>query len=70
MRSHGPFVWGADGAEAAMHAEAVETVARIAAFTLAIEPAAPTVGARLIARHFDRKHGASAYYGQRTEVGG
>lgn len=68
--AHGPFVWGTDAAEAAVHAEAVETVARIASYTLAIEPTLPPLGERLTARHFDRKHGANAYYGQRTEVGG
>ncbi len=70
VRSHGPFVWGCDAAEAAVHAEAVETVARIAAATLAIEHTTASLGARLTARHFDRKHGANAYYGQRAEVEG
>jgi L-ribulose-5-phosphate 4-epimerase len=70
VRSHGPFVWGRDAAEAAVHAEAVETVARMASLTLAIDPAVPALDDRLTARHFDRKHGANAYYGQRTEVRG
>jgi L-ribulose-5-phosphate 4-epimerase len=70
VRSHGPFVWGDDADEAAVHAEALEAIARIAAATLAIEPAAPPLGERLTARHFHRKHGADAYYGQRTEVMG
>lgn len=64
VRSHGPFVWGRDAAEAALHAEAVETIARLATTTLAIEHATASLGARLTTRHFDRKHGASAYYGQ------
>jgi L-ribulose-5-phosphate 4-epimerase len=70
VRSHGPFVWGADAASAALHAEAVETMARMASYTLSVDPATPPLGGRLHARHFDRKHGASAYYGQRTEVTG
>lgn len=70
VRSHGPFVWGHDAAAAAVHAEAVETVARMASATLAIDPATRPLDARLTARHFDRKHGANAYYGQRTEVRG
>jgi L-ribulose-5-phosphate 4-epimerase len=70
VRSHGPFVWGTTAADAAVHAEAVETVARMAAYTLAIDPAVPPLDARLTARHFDRKHGEHAYYGQRTEVTG
>jgi L-ribulose-5-phosphate 4-epimerase len=67
VRSHGPFVWGEDAAAAAVHAEAVETLARMASYTLAIDPATPPLGDRLTARHFDRKHGANAYYGQGTE---
>jgi L-ribulose-5-phosphate 4-epimerase len=68
VRSHGPFVWGTTATEAAVHAEAVETVARMAATTLAIEPATAPLSERMTARHFDRKHGSAAYYGQRTEV--
>ena len=70
VRSHGPFVWGDTAAQAAVHAEAVEAVARMAAATLAIDPAVPPLDGRLTARHFDRKHGSGAYYGQRTEVSG
>lgn len=70
VRSHGPFVWGRDASEAAVHAEAVETLARIASYTLAVNDATPSIGERLTARHFDRKHGANAYYGQRAEVEG
>ncbi len=65
VRSHGPFVWGSSAAEAAEHAAAVETIARMALHTLAIDPSAPPIGPALLARHFDRKHGATAYYGQR-----
>jgi L-ribulose-5-phosphate 4-epimerase len=70
VRSHGPFVWGASATDAAVHAEAVETLARMASYTLVIDPAVPAIGERLTTRHFDRKHGANAYYGQRSEVAG
>jgi len=65
VRSHGPFVWGVDAAEAAHHAVAVEAIARMAANTLSIDPASPPIPAALLARHFDRKHGLTATYGQR-----
>jgi L-ribulose-5-phosphate 4-epimerase len=65
VRSHGPFVWGRSAAEAAEHAEAVETVARIALHTLAIDPQTTPLDDALLRRHFDRKHGATATYGQR-----
>ncbi len=65
VRSHGPFVWGVTAAEAAHHAEAVEAIARMALQTLAIDPAASAISAGLLERHFDRKHGGTATYGQR-----
>jgi L-ribulose-5-phosphate 4-epimerase len=65
VRSHGPFVWGGTAAEAAVHAEAVEAIARMALQTLAIDPATPPIAASLLGRHFDRKHGPTATYGQR-----
>jgi L-ribulose-5-phosphate 4-epimerase len=65
VRSHGPFVWGITAAAAAHHAEAVEAIARLAIQTLAIDPAMPAISASLLGRHFDRKHGRTATYGQR-----
>lgn len=64
VRSHGPFVWGGTPVEAVAHAEAVETIARMALETLAISPGMPPISPALLARHFDRKHGATATYGQ------
>jgi L-ribulose-5-phosphate 4-epimerase len=65
VRSHGPFAWGLSAAEAAHNAEAIETVASMAFLTLSIDPEGPRVGESLLGRHFDRKHGATATYGQR-----
>jgi L-ribulose-5-phosphate 4-epimerase len=64
VASHGPFVWGADAAKAAEHAIAVELMAELALHTLAIDPSHGPIGTALLARHFDRKHGPRAYYGQ------
>jgi L-ribulose-5-phosphate 4-epimerase len=64
VASHGPFVWGADAARAAEHAIAVELMAELALHTLAIDPSRGPIGDSLLARHFDRKHGPRAYYGQ------
>ena len=51
---------------------ALEEIATIAWRTLGIDPSSPAIQAELLHRHFDRKHGAGAYYGQppRAEVGG
>ncbi len=65
VRSHGPFAWGADAGGAVENAVALEAVAELAFRTLALGPEAPEIDPALLERHFKRKHGAAAYYGQR-----
>lgn len=62
---HGPFTWGADAFEAIDHAEALEYVARLEWRVRALDPNAPRPDACLVDKHHSRKHGPSAYYGQR-----
>jgi L-ribulose-5-phosphate 4-epimerase len=64
VRNHGPFTWGPSGAKAVETAIALEIVADMAIKTFAIHPAAPPAPAHLLQKHFFRKHGPSAYYGQ------
>jgi L-ribulose-5-phosphate 4-epimerase len=64
VASHGPFAWGASPGAAVENAIALEAVAALAARTLGIEPGTGAIAAELMARHFDRKHGPRAYYGQ------
>lgn len=64
VASHGPFVWGADASTAAATAAAVEVMADLASRTLAIEPSLGQIEEELLDRHFSRKHGPLAYYGQ------
>jgi L-ribulose-5-phosphate 4-epimerase len=64
VASHGPFAWGLDVAGAVENAVALELVAAMAARTMALRPEASAVDAVLLRRHFDRKHGSGAYYGQ------
>lgn len=64
VRSHGPFTWGRDAHAAAVNAIALEATAASALRTLIIDPAATEVQDALLRRHFDRKHGPGAYYGQ------
>ena len=66
VASHGPFTWGSTAVEAAANAQAVELVAEMAHRTLAIAGDAAALGDRLRQRHFRRKHGSGAYYGQET----
>lgn len=63
VRSHGPFTWGKDAGEAVYHSAVLEEVARTTALTLQLNPEAACDQA-LIDRHFFRKHGPKATYGQ------
>jgi L-ribulose-5-phosphate 4-epimerase len=62
--SHGPFTWGPDPAAAVAHAETLEAVATLATRTLALDPDTDPIDDVLATRHFSRKHGPDAYYGQ------
>lgn len=62
--NHAPFTWGKNAQKAVYNAAVLEEVARMAMFTEQINPAAPRLKDTLIKKHFERKHGAGAYYGQ------
>ncbi|HLJ66066.1 MAG TPA: L-ribulose-5-phosphate 4-epimerase AraD [Chloroflexota bacterium] len=64
VASHGPFAWGQDTAQAAENAIALEAVATMAAHTLLLDPNSTAIARDLLDRHFQRKHGTNAYYGQ------
>ena len=64
VAGHAPFCWGASVAEAAHNAVILEYVARMASHTLAINAEARPLGRELHDKHFLRKHGRKAYYGQ------
>jgi L-ribulose-5-phosphate 4-epimerase len=64
VASHGPFTWGRDPHEASDHAIALEAVAAMAIQTVTLDPDARPIPRWLLERHFRRKHGATAYYGQ------
>jgi L-ribulose-5-phosphate 4-epimerase len=65
VANHGPFTWGTDAADAVHNAVVLEFVARLSSETLRINPQAKAVPSALLDKHFLRKHGADAYYGQR-----
>lgn len=64
VASHGPFSWGRDVREAVHNAAVLEFVARLAAETLQINSRVKPLQPALLAKHFLRKHGPHAYYGQ------
>lgn len=65
VANHGPFAWGKDAAQAVERAAVLEYLARMTAIQRAIAPNAPTPDDFLIHKHFSRKHGKHAYYGQK-----
>lgn len=64
VANHGPFAWGKDADAAAHNAVILEAIARMAYFTLNINSAAAPAGRNLHDKHYLRKHGKTAYYGQ------
>ena len=64
VANHGPFTWGPDPGTAAHHAAILEAVARTAYLTVTINPAAQPIGSALHDKHYLRKHGSDASYGQ------
>lgn len=64
VKNHGPFSWGKDAAEAVHNAVVLEQIAKMAYLTLQINPDS-TMNPHLVQKHFFRKHGPNAYYGQK-----
>ena len=64
-KNHGPFAWGKDPAEAVHNAVVLEEVAKMAASCERINPHLEPAPQRLLDKHYYRKHGANAYYGQK-----
>ena len=67
VHSHGPFVWGADPAEAVHNAVVLEEVAFMNFHTLMLEASIPPMQGELLDKHYLRKHGVNAYYGQKKK---
>lgn len=63
VKNHGPFSWGKDAAEAVHNAVVLEQVAKMASIAYGINPSL-TMNPLLVEKHFSRKHGPGAYYGQ------
>ena len=67
VANHAPFAWGKNAAAAAYNAVVLEYVARLAFRTVLIEGEAATVSSRLLRKHYERKHGPKATYGQKRD---
>lgn len=64
VKNHAPFTWGASPAEAVRNSVVLEEVARMSAIAEGLNPAL-TMNDHLTRKHFERKHGPNAYYGQK-----
>ncbi|MBN1128165.1 MAG: L-ribulose-5-phosphate 4-epimerase AraD [Chitinispirillaceae bacterium] len=67
VHSHGPFAWGPGGEKAVENAFAMELVAEMAYYALTLKSEPPYIQRELLEKHFYRKHGKNAYYGQKTK---
>jgi len=65
VAGHAPFTWGETPEKAIYHAAVLEELARMAFITRTLAPGAAPLPNRLIRKHFERKHGKNAYYGQK-----
>ena len=65
VAGHGPFTWGETAEKAVYNAAVLEELARMAFVTRTLDPAAGRLPDRLVRKHFERKHGKNAYYGQK-----
>lgn len=67
VKNHGPFTWGKNPGDAVYHSVVLETVAEMAMKTMLLNPAAK-MQEYVLEKHYQRKHGAGAYYGQKLEL--
>jgi L-ribulose-5-phosphate 4-epimerase len=67
VASHAPFAWGKSVKDAVHNAVVLEQVARMASETLRVNPAVRPMQSVLLEKHYSRKHGPGAYYGQRPK---
>ena len=66
VKNHGPFAWGKDADQAVYHAVVAEQVAKMAFVSFCVNPQT-TMNPLLVEKHFSRKHGPNAYYGQKKK---
>lgn len=65
VAGHAPFTWGKNAAESVYHAVVLEEIARMAYLTTSIDPARGPLKQAIVDKHYLRKHGKDAYYGQK-----
>lgn len=69
VNQHGPFTWGKNASESVYNAKVLEVIAEMNYHTLLLNPAIKPVSPQLLNKHYLRKHGKNAYYGQKNRLG-
>ncbi|MDR2375717.1 MAG: L-ribulose-5-phosphate 4-epimerase AraD [Treponema sp.] len=64
VAGHGPFAWGDSAAQSVYHATVLEEICKMAYLTVTLNPDTPPLPGHIIRKHWERKHGPAAYYGQ------
>jgi L-ribulose-5-phosphate 4-epimerase len=64
VAGHGPFTWGKNAAESVYHAVTLEEICKIALYTVTLNPSQDALPIHITRKHWERKHGKGAYYGQ------
>jgi L-ribulose-5-phosphate 4-epimerase len=64
IAGHGPFTWGVSAAQSVYHSAVLEEICKMALLTLTLDPLAQTLPEHIVKKHWERKHGKNAYYGQ------
>jgi len=65
VAGHGPFTWGSSAAQSVYNSAVLEEICKMAQLTLSLDPNAKPLPEHIIKKHWDRKHGTGAYYGQK-----
>ncbi len=65
VAGHGAFTWGESADKAVYHAAVLEEIAKMAYVARTLDPKAPRLPEHLVRKHYERKHGKGAYYGQK-----
>lgn len=65
LQGHGPFTWGKSASDAVMHAVVLEEVSKMNLFTRMLNPLSSDLPQHILDKHYLRKHGENAYYGQK-----
>jgi len=64
VAGHGPFTWGSSAADSVYNSAILEEICKMALFTVTLDPHAAPLPGHIIKKHWERKHGPDAYYGQ------